>query len=64
MRIEGFIAAYSIATLFYIIQNDKSPKDARASSTNLLQLLKSAPVNQSTIDQALNLDYGNFEDVV
>lgn len=62
--IEGFIAAHSITTLFYLIQKDKSSAEARASITNLLQFLKIAPVDQSTIDQALNLDYGDFEDAV
>ncbi len=62
--IEGFIAAHSITTLFYLIQKDKSSAEARANITNLLQFLKIAPVNQSTIDQALNLDYKDFEDAV
>ena len=63
-RFEGFIAAHSITTLFYLIQKDKSSAKARASITSLLQILKIAPVNQSTIDQALNLDYSDFEDAV
>ena len=63
-RFEGFIAAHSITTLFYLIQKDKSSAEARASITSLLQILKIAPVNQSTIDQALNLDYSDFEDAV
>ncbi len=62
--IEGFIAAHSITTLFYLIQKDKSSAEARANITNLLQFLKIALVNQSTIDQALNLDYRDFEDAV
>lgn len=62
--LEGFIATHSITTLFYLIQKDKSSAEARASITNLLQFLKIAPVNQSTIDQALNLDYDDFEDAV
>ena len=62
--IEGFIAAHSITTLFYLIQKEKSSSEARANITNLLQFLKIAPVNQGTIDQALNLDYKDFEDAV
>ena len=62
--LEGFIAAHSITTLFYLIQKDKSAAEARAVITNLLQFLKIAPVNQRTIDQALNLDYDDFEDAV
>ncbi len=61
---EGFIAAHSITTLFYLIQKDQSSAKARASITNLLQILRIAPVTQNTIDQALNLDYSDFEDAV
>ena len=62
--IEGYLAAHSITTLFYLVQKDRSAADARAAITNLLQILKIAPVTQSTIDQALNLDYHDFEDAV
>jgi len=32
--------------------------------TNLLQFLQVAPVDQSTIEQSLSLDYRDFEDAV
>ncbi|MFO7943648.1 MAG: PIN domain-containing protein [Anaerolineales bacterium] len=60
----GFLAAHSVTTLFYLIQKDQSAAAARAAITELLQFLQIAPVNQSTIDQALNLDYQDFEDAV
>lgn len=63
-RIRGFIAAHSVTTLFYLIQKDKSSAHARASITDLLQFLEIAPVDQTTIEQALNLDYRDFEDAV
>ncbi|MBN1450709.1 MAG: PIN domain-containing protein [Anaerolineales bacterium] len=63
-RIKGYIAAHSITTLFYLIQKDKSSAQARADITSLLQFLEIAPVDQSTIEQALNLDYHDFEDAV
>lgn len=63
-RIKGYIAAHSITTLFYLIQKDKSSAQARAAITSLLQFLEIAPVDQSTIEQALNLDYRDFEDAV
>lgn len=63
-RVHGYIAAHSLTTLFYLIQKDKNSAEARATITNLLQFLKIAPVNQSTIEQALNLDYRDFEDAV
>jgi predicted nucleic acid-binding protein len=63
-RVEGFIAAHSITTLFYLIQKGKSSADAKAMITNLLQFMNIIPVEQSTIEQALNLDYRDFEDAV
>ena len=63
-KFEGFIAAHSITTLFYLIQKDQSSALAHASITSLLQILKIAPVTQSTINRALNLEYNDFEDAV
>jgi predicted nucleic acid-binding protein len=63
-RVTGYVAAHSITTLFYLVQKGRSAADARAIITNLLQFLKVLPVDQSTIEQALNLDYRDFEDAV
>jgi len=63
-QIQGYISAHSVTTLFYLIQKGKSASEARAMITNLLQFLKIGPVDQNTIEQALNLDYHDFEDAV
>jgi predicted nucleic acid-binding protein len=63
-KVRGYIAAHSVTTLFYLIQKGNSSAEARAIITNLLQFLKIAPVDQTTIEQALNLDYRDFEDAV
>lgn len=63
-RVKGYMAAHSITTLFYLIKKDRSAAEARATITNLLQFIKIAPVDQSTIEQALNLDYRDYEDAV
>jgi predicted nucleic acid-binding protein len=63
-RVDGYVAAHSITTLFYLIQKDRGKAEARAMITNLLQFIKVAPVDQRTIEQALNLDYVDFEDAV
>ena len=60
--IQGWLAAHSVTTLFYLIAKDRSPEQARVSLTSLLQFLKIAPVSQETIEQALNLPYRDFED--
>jgi predicted nucleic acid-binding protein len=63
-QVKGYIAAHSITTLFYLIKNDQSAAEARATITNLLQFIKIAPVDQCTIEQALHLDYRDYEDAV
>jgi predicted nucleic acid-binding protein len=63
-RVQGYMAAHSLTTLFYLVQKDKSSAEARATITNLLQFIQVAPVDQGTIEQALNLDYRDFEDAV
>jgi predicted nucleic acid-binding protein len=63
-RVQGFVAAHSITTLFYLIQKGDSSAGARATITNLLQFLKIASVEQSTFEQALNLYFRDFEDAV
>ena len=63
-QVQGFVAAHSLTTLFYLIQKSRSTAKARASITNLLQFIQIAPVDQSTIEQALNLDFRDFEDAV
>ena len=63
-QVQEYIAAHSITTLFYLIQKDRSSAEARATITNLLQFIKIAPLDLSTIEQALNLDYRDYEDAV
>lgn len=63
-NIQGWLAAHAVTTLFYLIAKDKSPEQARVSITSLMQFIKIAPVDQNTIEQALNLPYRDFEDAV
>jgi len=62
--IEGYVAAHTLTTLFYLIAKDQSPETARVSLTELLQFLAVAAVDQDTIEQALTLPYNDFEDAV
>ena len=62
--IEGLVAAHTLTTLFYLVARDQSADQARVILTNLLQFLSVAMVDQTTIEQALNLPYRDFEDAV
>jgi predicted nucleic acid-binding protein len=63
-RIQGWLSAHSITTLFYLIAKDQSPDKARAVLASLLLFIKVAPVDQHTIESALTLPYRDFEDAV
>lgn len=63
-KIQGFIAPHSQTALFYLIQKGQTSAHAKVTITNLLQILKVAPIDQSTIEQALSLPYKDFEDAV
>jgi predicted nucleic acid-binding protein len=63
-KVNGYVAAHSITTLFYLIQKSNTGAEARATVTNILQFMKIIPVDQNTIEQALNLDFRDFEDAV
>lgn len=63
--ITGYLVTHSAAPIFLLSHPEKSiASAARAVITELLQFLNIAPVNQNTIDQALNLDYPDFADAV
>jgi predicted nucleic acid-binding protein len=62
--IEGYLSAHSVTTLMYLLTKDKSPEIARVVLTSLLQFLKVAKVDQSTIEQSLNLSNRDYEDAV
>lgn len=63
-EIQGWLAAHSITTLFYLIAKDKSAEHGRVVIASLLRFIKIAPIDQSIIEQALSLPYTDFEDAV
>ena len=62
--VEGLVAAHTVTTLFYLIAKDRSTDMARVALTDLLHFLSVAAVDHTTIQQALNLPYNDFEDAV
>jgi predicted nucleic acid-binding protein len=62
--VEGWVAAHSITTLYYLLAKHHSHAHARAVLTDTMTLLSVAAVDQSVIEQALNLPYPDFEDAV
>lgn len=62
--IDGYVAAHSLTTLFYLSSRYQSAAVAHAQLTDLLQILKVAAVDAQVIKQALAIAYNDFEDGV
>lgn len=62
--IEGWVAAHSLTTLFYLLAKHQSAEQARVTLSELLSFLSVAAVDEEVIEQALNLPYQDFEDAV
>jgi predicted nucleic acid-binding protein len=63
-QVVGWVAAHSLTTLFYLLAKHHSANHARVALTEILNLLSVAAVDQTVIEQALNLPYQDFEDAV
>jgi predicted nucleic acid-binding protein len=62
--VEGWVAAHSLTTLFYLLARYQSADQARVTLSELLSFLSVAAVDQVVIEQALKLPYRDFEDAV
>jgi predicted nucleic acid-binding protein len=62
--VEGWVAAHSLTTLFYLLTRYQSADQARVTLSELLSFLSVAAVGQAVIEQALRLPYHDFEDAV
>jgi len=62
--VEGWVAAHSLTTLFYLLAKYQSTEQARVTLSELLSFLPVATVDQAVIEGALILPYGDFEDAV
>jgi predicted nucleic acid-binding protein len=63
-QITGFIAAHTFDTLFYLMRNSYSKEQTYASIRTIREAVVIAPVTQTVIDRALNLNWNDFEDAI
>ncbi len=63
-QVEGWVAAHSLTTLFYLLARYQCASHARVTLSELLSFLSVAAVDQAVIERALNLPYQDFEDAV
>jgi predicted nucleic acid-binding protein len=62
--VEGFAAAHSVTTLFYLLRREVGSPRAREVLMDLLRVLEVVAVDQDRIFQALAMDWEDFEDAV
>ncbi len=60
----GWLAAYSITTLFYVINRLRNRETAVTVVTSLLEVFTVATVDDQVIRQALSWGWSDFEDAV
>jgi predicted nucleic acid-binding protein len=63
-EIEGFIAATTITNIYYIIRRAAGRSVAQDAITQVLSDLNICAVNLEVLEQALALDFEDFEDAV
>ena len=62
--IDGYLAAHSLTTLFYIMRKRVGSKQATKLLSHTLNIFSVAPVDEKVIRQALLLEWNDFEDAV
>jgi predicted nucleic acid-binding protein len=63
-KLEGFVAAHTVTTLFYLLRRDLGGTRARDVLMDLLRVVEIVGVDQDRIFQALAMDWDDFEDAV
>ena len=63
-RVEGFVAAHTVTTLFYLLRREVGGAKARSVLMDLFRVVEIVAVDQNRIYQALAMEWDDFEDAV
>jgi predicted nucleic acid-binding protein len=61
---QGFIAAHTATTVFYLLHKELGPKRAKKALMDLLRLVTVVAVDHDRLLQALAMNWTDFEDAV
>lgn len=61
---QGLVSAQCFDTLFYILSKKSSKKDVYQAIKGLRRTIEIATINENVIDQALQLNWDDFEDAI
>ena len=63
-KITGVLGATTITTIYYLAVKVVGPEKARPEIKKLFKLFEIAPVNRAVLEDAVNLNFTDFEDGV
>ena len=63
-EIEGFIAAHTATTLFYLLDEELGTRRASRAIADIVRLVQVVPVDQDRLLHALAMQWDDFEDAV
>lgn len=64
-QIEGFMSATTVTDVHYLVgRQTRSPETAITSVTKLLELMEICTVDRNVLEQAITLEFADFEDAV
>jgi len=63
-EITGYLCARTVTTIFYLLSKALGTAEARRHTKSLLSLFIVAPVSRVVLENAINLDFRDFEDAV
>lgn len=61
---EGYIAAHTATTLFYLLERDLGLRKAKSALADLLKLVEVVPVDHDRLLHAMAMNWEDFEDAV
>lgn len=61
---DGFVAAHSVTTLFYLLLRHTERRAAIRALRDLLRVFAVAPADHPAVESALDLEWADFEDAV
>lgn len=63
-ELNGYLCATTLTTLHYLLHKALGPTQALAQIRTLLSLFEVAPVTRAVLEDALKLEFADFEDAV
>lgn len=63
-RAEGFVAAHTITTAFYVIAKNQGVLNATATISQILRLVDVVPADRADLSLAISFAWRDFEDAV